>query len=52
MSTNKAKVFAYIDPELKVKLERLAERRNRSISNLLETLVREAVEYAEKASEI
>lgn len=50
--TNKAKVFAYIEPELKEKLERLAERRNRSISNLLETLIREEIEQAEEKGEL
>ena len=50
--TNKAKVFAYIEPELKEQLERLAERRNRSISNLLETLIREEVEQAKDNGEL
>ncbi|MBD2023805.1 ribbon-helix-helix protein, CopG family [Leptolyngbya sp. FACHB-711] len=50
--TSKAKIFAYVEPELKEKLERLAERRNRSVSNLLETLIREEVEQAERTGEI
>lgn len=52
VATSKAKVFAYVEPELKEKLERLAERRNRSVSNLLETLIREEIEQAEKTKEI
>jgi len=52
VATSKAKVFAYVEPELKEKLERLAERRNRSVSNLLETLIREEIEQAEKEKEI
>lgn len=50
--TDKAKVFAYIDPELKKKLERLADKRNRSISNMVETMIREEVEEAEQKGEL
>jgi hypothetical protein len=50
--TDKAKVFGYIEPELKKKLERLADRRNRSISNMIETLIREEVEKAEESGEL
>jgi predicted transcriptional regulator len=36
--------MAYIEPELKEDLERLADVRNRSISNLLETLIRDEID--------
>jgi len=52
VATNKAKVFAYIDPELKEGLEQLAERRNRSVSNLVETLIQQEIEKAKEAGEL
>lgn len=50
--TSKAKVFAYIQNELKEDLERLAEVRNRSISNLLETLIKAEVDQAKASGEL
>lgn len=52
VATAKAKVFAYIDPDLKKQLEDLAEKRNRSVSNLIETLVMEEVERAKSNGEL
>ncbi|WOB41728.1 ribbon-helix-helix protein, CopG family [Thermoleptolyngbya oregonensis NK1-22] len=52
MATSKAKVMAYIEPELKEDLERLADVRNRSISNLLETLIRDEIERAKSTGEL
>lgn len=45
--TDKAKVATYIDQELKEKLERLAASEDRSVSNFLERLIKQAVEQAE-----
>jgi hypothetical protein len=39
----------YLSPELKAQLEVLADKQNRSVSNLLETLAREAIEEAKKS---
>lgn len=44
--------MAYIEPELKEDLERLADVRNRSISNLLETLIRDEIERAKSTGEL
>jgi len=52
VATSKAKVFAYIEPELKEELERLADVRNRSISNLMETLIRDELERARLSGEL
>jgi hypothetical protein len=50
--TNKAKIFSYIEPELKAELEALAQIRNRSLSNLIETLARLEVEQAKASGEL
>lgn len=50
--TNKAKIFSYIEPELKAELEALAQIRNRSLSNLIETLARLEVEQAKSSGEL
>jgi len=42
----------YLPPELKTKLEALASKRNRSVSNLLETLAKDVVEQAEESGEL
>jgi hypothetical protein len=52
VGTNKAKIFSYIDPELKEELETLAVIRNRSVSNLLETMARQEVERAKLTGEM
>jgi predicted transcriptional regulator len=52
VTTKKPRVVLYVTEELKAKLDKLAERRNRSVSNLLETLAKEEVERAETSGEI
>jgi hypothetical protein len=52
MPTDKAKLFAYVDPSLKAKIERLADLRLRSVSNLVESVMAEEVARAEKSGEI
>lgn len=47
MPTSKAKVGTYIDPELKEALERLAALESRSVSNLVELLIKDAVSKAQ-----
>ena len=49
VATEKAKLFAYVDPELKAKIERLADIRLRSVSNLVESVMAEEVARAEQA---
>jgi hypothetical protein len=49
VATDKAKLFAYVDPELKAKIERLADIRLRSVSNLVESVMAEEVARAEQA---
>lgn len=50
--TDKARVATYIEEELKQKLERLAALEDRSVSNFLERLIKQAVEQAEKQGKI
>ncbi|MEP0873180.1 ribbon-helix-helix protein, CopG family [Trichocoleus desertorum AS-A10] len=50
--TKNPRVVVYLSETLKTKLERLAAKRNRSVSNLLETLAKEEVERAESTGEI
>jgi len=50
--TKNPRVVVYLSETLKTKLERLAAKRNRSVSNLLETLAKEEVERAENTGEI
>ena len=52
VATNKARLVAYCDPEIKEKLERLAEARLRSLSNLIESVLVEEVARAEANNEI
>ena len=52
MATKKPRVVVYVDENLKERLEALADRRNRSISNLLETLAKQEVEDAQKSGEL
>jgi predicted transcriptional regulator len=49
MPTKNPRVVVYLSPELKAQLEVLADKQNRSVSNLLETLAREAIEEAKKS---
>jgi len=41
-----------LDESLKERLEALADRRNRSISNLLETLAKQEIEEAQESGEL
>ena len=50
--TDKARVATYIDEELKQKLERLAALEDRSVSNFLERLIKQAVDQAEKEGKL
>lgn len=52
MPTKNPRVVVYLSPELKAKLEALASKRNRSVSNLLETVAKEVVEQAEESGEL
>lgn len=52
VATNKARLVAYCDPEIKEKLERLAEARLRSLSNLIESVLVEEVAKAEASGEL
>ncbi|MEP0960110.1 ribbon-helix-helix protein, CopG family [Microcoleus sp. FACHB-1515] len=48
MPTDKARVAAYIPHELKEKLEKLAEVEDRTVSKILERLIKQAVAEAEE----
>jgi molybdopterin-guanine dinucleotide biosynthesis protein A len=52
MPTKNPRVVVYLTPELKAALEALAEKRNRSVSNLLETLAKNEVESAKERGEL
>ncbi len=52
VATNKARLVAYCEPEIKEKLERLAELRLRSLSNLIESVLVEEVARAEASGEM
>ncbi len=52
VATSKAKLFAYISHEDKADLEQLAQIRNRSVSNLIETLVKDEIAKAKAAGEL
>lgn len=52
VATNKARLVAYCEPEIKEKLERLAEARLRSLSNLIESVLVEEVAKAEANGEL
>ncbi|MDA0269061.1 MAG: hypothetical protein O3A14_19400 [Cyanobacteria bacterium] len=52
VATDKAKLFAYVEPELKAKIEQLADARFRSVSNLVESVMADEIRRAEQAGEI
>ena len=52
VATNKARLVAYCDPEIKEKLEMLADTRLRSISNLIEVSLVEAIPKPEASGEL
>lgn len=52
VATDKGRIVAYCDPTIKAKLEILADLRFRSLSNLVESILAEAVAKAEDAGEL
>jgi hypothetical protein len=52
VATNKARLVAYCEPEIKQKLEKLAESRLRSLSNLIESVLVEEIAKAEASGEL
>ena len=52
VATNKARLVAYCEAEIKEKLEKLAESRLRSLSNLIESILVEEVSKAEASGEL
>lgn len=52
VATKKPRVVVYLDESLKELLELLADKRNRSVSNLLETLAKQEVEQAQARGEL
>jgi len=52
VTTTKAKAIILMRPDVKKRLEQLAKTRNRSMSNLVETLVIEELKRAEESGEL
>jgi len=52
VATNKARLVSYVEPEIKEKLEKLAEVRLRSLSNLIEAVLVDEVAKAEASGEL
>ena len=52
VATNKARIVSYVEPEIKEKLEKLADARLRSLSNLIEAALVEEVARAEASGEL
>lgn len=52
VATNKARIVSYVEPEIKEKLEKLADARLRSLSNLIEAALVEEVARAEANGEL
>ena len=52
VATDKARLIAYCEPTIKAKLEILADLRFRSLSNLVESILAEAVAKAEATGEL
>jgi cytidylate kinase len=48
VATKKARVVAYLEPEMKERAEKLARSRKRSLSNLLEILIEREVLNSEQ----
>jgi hypothetical protein len=51
VATKKPKVSIYLPPELKEELDTWAEEENRSVSNLVETMIRDALAARRKKSQ-
>ncbi len=43
MATKKPKVSIYLPPDLKTQLDKWAQEENRSVSNLVETVLKDAI---------
>ena len=52
VTTTKAKAMILMKQEVKADLERLAKARNRSMSNLVETLIMEEIARAKESGEL
>ncbi|MBD1913614.1 MULTISPECIES: hypothetical protein [unclassified Leptolyngbya] len=52
VATDKARIVAYCSQEMKQKLERLADLRFRSLSNLVEAVLAEEIARAEASGEL
>lgn len=52
VGTKKPRVVVYLDESTKELLELLADKRNRSVSNLLETLAKQEIEQAKQKGEL
>jgi hypothetical protein len=52
VATDKGRIVTYCEPTIKAKLEVLADLRFRSLSNLVESILAEAVAAAEAAGEL
>ncbi len=52
VATDKRKVSAYLDEEVKEKAERLAKLESRSLSSLIEILLKEAIRKAEEEGKL
>lgn len=52
VATDKARIVTYCDPQVKAKLEALADSRMRTLSNLVETILVKAVAEAEATDEL
>lgn len=52
VATEKARLVAYCDHDIKVKLERLASLRMRSLSNLIESVLADELTRAEQSGEL
>lgn len=52
VATDKVRVSTYIPEKTKVELEKLANVRDRSVSNLIERLIKKEIESAKSKGEI
>ena len=52
VATDKSRLIAYCDPTIRAKLETLADLRFRSLSNLIESILAEAIAKAEESGEL
>ena len=52
VATKKARIVGYVDPDIRVLFKKIADKRQRSESNLIEVLITKTVEQALKDGEI